>query len=123
MPRTRGGVVTHRRRKKVLKRAKGYRGTRGKLFKSAKQTMIKAGQYARRDRRNRKRDFRALWITRIGAACAARGMQYSRFVNGLKHANVELNRKMLSEIAIFDPPAFDKLVELARKHATGVAAA
>ena len=122
MPRVKGGPATHRRRKRILNKAKGYRGTRSKLFKSAKQTVIKAGQYAYRDRRVKKREFRALWITRISAACEARGVRYSRFMNGLKHANVGLNRKMLSEIAIFDPAAFDKLVELAKSQ-SGQAAA
>lgn len=120
--RVRGGHATHRRRKRMLRDAKGYRGTRSKLFKSAKQTVIKAGQYAFRDRRVKKREFRALWITRISAACSARGLNYSRFMNGLKHANVALNRKMLSEIAIFDPPGFDKLVEMAKSSATNAAA-
>ncbi len=121
--RIRGGKATHRRRKRMLKAAKGYRGTRSKLFKNAKQTVIKAGQYAYRDRRVRKREFRALWITRISAACALRGMNYSRFMNGLKHANIFLNRKMLSELAIFDEKAFDALVDLARQNVQGAAAA
>ncbi|RMF77714.1 MAG: 50S ribosomal protein L20 [Planctomycetota bacterium] len=120
--RTTPGHATHRRRKRVLKAAKGYRGTRSKLFKSAKQTLIKAGQYAYRDRRARKREFRALWITRISAACGARGISYSRLMAGLKRANVALNRKMLSEIAIHDPVAFDKLVEIAKSSAAGAAA-
>ena len=117
-----GATATHRRRKRMLNDAKGYRGTRSKLFKSAKQTLIKAGVYAYRDRRVKKREFRALWITRISAACSSRGIQYSRFMNGLKNANVALNRKMLSEVAIFDPAGFDKLVELGRANATSAAA-
>jgi len=104
----------------VLKAAKGFRASRSKLFRSAKQTVIKGGVYAFRDRRVKKREFRALWITRVTAACRARGMSYSAFMNGLKRANVYLNRKMLSEVAIADPPAFDKLVEMAR---SGIASA
>lgn len=96
---------------------RGARGTRSKLFRPAKQTLIKAGQYAYRDRRSRKRDFRALWIIRVSAACEARGISYSRFMGGLKRAGVFLNRKMLSEVAIADPPAFDKLIQLAKAHA------
>ncbi len=114
MPRVRPGHATRRRRRKVLKAAKGYRGTRSKLFRVAKQAVIKAGQYAYRDRRAKKRQFRALWITRINAACRARRISYSHFMAGISNTNVALNRKMLSEIAIADPPAFDKLVELAR---------
>jgi large subunit ribosomal protein L20 len=113
MPRVQGGHATRRRRARWLKAAKGYRGTRSKLFKTAKQTVIKAGQYAYRDRRNRKREFRALWIIRVSAACEARGVSYSRFIGGLKKAGVALNRKMLSEVAISDPAGFDKIVELA----------
>ena len=100
----------------MLKAAKGYRASRSTLFKMAKQTVIKAGQYAFRDRRARKRDFRGLWIIRVSAACEARDMSYSQFMGGLKRANIFLNRKMLSEIAIADGPAFDKLVELAKSH-------
>ena len=119
MPRVRVGFATRRRRKRILRAAKGYRGTRSKLFKVAKQAVIKAGQYAYRDRRVKKREFRALWITRVNAACSARGMSYSHFIGGLKRANVFLNRKMLSEVAIADAPAFDKLVELARANPPG----
>jgi large subunit ribosomal protein L20 len=122
MPRVTPGSATRRRRKRTLRKAKGYWGTRSKLFRVAKQVVIKAGQYARRDRRARKREFRGLWIIRVSAACRQRGLSYSHFMNGLKHANVALNRKMLSEIAIADPPAFDKLVELAIARATGDAA-
>lgn len=122
MARSSSSVTTRRRRKRTLKDASGYRATRSTLFKSAKQTLIKAGQYAYRDRRTKKREFRALWITRISAACAARGLSYSRFMNGLRLACVGLNRKMLSEVAIHDEAAFDQLVELARKHATSAAA-
>jgi len=116
MPRVRPGHATRRRRKRVLRAAKGYRGTRSKLFRVAKQAVIRAGQYAYRDRRTRKRLFRALWITRLSAACAQRGMSYSHFMAGLRRANVFLNRKMLSEVAISDPAGFDKLVDLARTH-------
>lgn len=116
MPRTRPGHATRRRRKKVLRAARGYFGARSKLFKNAKQAVIKAGQYAYRDRRTKKREYRALWITRISAACDMRGINYSRFMAGMRNANVALNRKMLSEIAIADEPAFDKLVELAKSN-------
>ncbi len=119
MPRVRPGHATRRRRRRILRAAKGYRGTRSKLFRVAKQAVIKAGQYAYRDRRARKREFRALWITRVSAACAAHGISYSHFIGGLKRANVFLNRKMLSEVAIADAPAFDKLVELARSDQPG----
>lgn len=118
MSRVRSGPATHRRRKRLLRAAKGYRGTRSKLFKSAKQTVIKAGQNAYRDRRVRKREFRALWVTRVSAACRARGMSYSAFMNGLKNANVFLNRKMLSEIAIADSVGFDQLAQLAQANTT-----
>jgi large subunit ribosomal protein L20 len=116
MPRVRPGAATRHRRKRILRKASGYWGSRSKLFRVAKQFVIKAGQYAFRDRRARKRDFRSLWIIRINAACSARGMSYSRFMAGLRRANVGLNRKMLSEVAIADPAAFDKLVALARQH-------
>jgi large subunit ribosomal protein L20 len=119
--RVRPGSATRKRRKRVLKAAKGYWGSRSKLFRVAKEFVIKAGRYAFRDRRAKKRDFRALWIIRITAACQSRGMQYSRFIAGLKRANVYLNRKMLSEVAIADPPAFDKLVELSKKSLPKVA--
>ncbi len=118
MPRVRTGAATRHRRKRVLKDASGYWGTRSKLFKSAKQTSIKAGQYAFRDRRRKKREYRALFITRVSAAAEMREMSYSVFMNGLKKANIFLNRKMLSEVAIADPDAFDKLVEIAREHAS-----
>jgi large subunit ribosomal protein L20 len=119
MPRVRPGPATRRRRKKILRAAKGYRGTRSKLFRVAKQAVIKSGQYAYRDRRAKKREFRALWITRVSAACGSRGISYSHFMGGLKRANVFLNRKMLSEVAIADPPGFDGLVELARVNQPG----
>lgn len=117
MPRTKTHVAHKKKVKRVLKAAKGYYGARSKLLRSARDTVVRAGVYAFRDRRARKRDFRSLWITRITAACRARNISYSRFINGLKMANVDLNRKMLSEIAIMDPAAFDKIVELARSKA------
>ena len=121
MPRVRPGPATRKRHKRVLKAAKGYWGSRSKLFRVAKQFVTKAGVYAYRDRKARKREFRALWIIRVNAACDARGISYSRFMNGMKKAGVFLNRKMLSEVAIADPPAFDKLVELANKYVTAAA--
>lgn len=113
MTRARSGPATRRRRKKILKRAKGFYGGRRRLFKAARETLLRAGNYAYRDRRNRKRDMRRLWIVRINAACRMRGIPYSRFINGLRLANVALNRKTLSELAIHDPEAFDRVVELA----------
>ncbi len=121
MPRVLPGHATRRRHKRTLKKAKGFWGSRSKLFRVAKQFVIKAGQYAFRDRRARKREFRALWIIRVTAACEQRGISYSRFMGGLRKAGVFLNRKMLSEVAIADPAAFDKLVELAKTQATAVA--
>jgi len=114
MPRTKGSVAHHKRVKRLLKAAKGYYGGRSKLQRSARDTLLRAGAYAYRDRRARKGEFRALWITRITAACRCRGISYSRFIYGMKQATVNLNRKMLSEIAIADPAAFDTLVELAK---------
>lgn len=116
MPRVKPGHATRRRRNRVLRDASGFRGTRSKLFRVAKQNVMRAGAYATRDRRVRKRDFRSLWIVRVSAACEARGVSYSQFMGGLKKAGVFLNRKMLSEIAIADAAAFDKIVELARPH-------
>jgi large subunit ribosomal protein L20 len=121
--RVRPGAATRRRRKRILRDASGFWGTRSKLFRVAKQFVTKAGQYAFRDRRAKKRDFRGMWIIRVTAACEARGISYSRFMGGLKKANIALNRKMLSEIAIHDPPAFDKIVDTARTHAASSAAA
>ena len=114
MPRTRKGATRRQTRKRLLKRAKGYVGARSKQYRVAKQTRMKADQYAYRDRRNRKRDFRRLWITRISAACRQRGVVYSRFVGGLKKAGVQLNRKMLADLALNDPKAFDSIVETAQ---------
>ena len=106
--------MTRKRRKKVLKLAKGYFGAKSTHFKMAKQAVMKSGNYAYAGRKQRKRDFRSLWITRISAACRMNGMNYSTFMNGLKKAGVELNRKMLSEIAVNDPAGFTALVEKAK---------
>ena len=114
MARVKGALMTRKRRKKVLKLAKGYFGSKSRLFKTAKQAVMKSGQYAYIGRKHRKRDFRRLWITRISAATRAEGMNYSTFMNGLKKAGIELNRKMLSEIAINDKAAFASLVEKAK---------
>ena len=114
MARIKGAMATRKRRKKVLKSAKGYYGGKHRLFKTAKQAVMKSGQYAYIGRKQKKRDFRKMWITRISAACKANGMNYSTFMNGLKKAGVDLNRKMLSEIAIADPAGFIALVEAAK---------
>ena len=114
MARVKGAVVTRNRRKKVLKLAKGYWGAKSKHFKMAKQAVMKSGNYAYIGRRQKKRDFRKLWITRISAACRMTGINYSSFMNGLKKAGISLNRKMLSEIAIADPEGSSKLVEQAK---------
>ena len=114
MARIKGAMMTRKRRNKTLKLAKGYYGSKSKLFKTAKQAVMKSGQYAYIGRNQKKRDFRRLWITRISAACKQNGMNYSTFMNGLKKANVTLNRKMLSEIAIADPAAFTSLAEQAK---------
>ena len=114
MARVKGALMTRKRRKKTLKLAKGYWGSKSKHFKMAKQAVMKSGNYAYIGRKARKRDFRRLWITRISAACRANGISYSVFMNGLKKADVALNRKMLSEIAISDEAAFKSLVEKAK---------
>ncbi len=114
MARIKGAVTTRARRKKVLKAAKGYWGAKSRHFKMAKQLVMKSGNYAFIGRKQKKRDFRRLWITRISAACKANGMNYSTFMNGLKKAGVDLNRKMLSEIAISDKEAFAALVATAK---------
>lgn len=114
MARIKRAMMTRKRRKKALKMAKGYFGAKSKRFKMAKQAVMKSGNYAYIGRKQKKRDFRRLWITRISAACKANGVNYSTFMNGLKKANIELNRKMLSEIAIADPAAFTSLVEKAK---------
>lgn len=114
MARIKGAMMTRKRRNKVLKLAKGYFGGKSKLFKTAKQAVMKSGQYAYIGRKQKKRNFRQLWITRISAACKMNGTNYSTFMNGLKKAGVTLNRKMLSEIAIKDEKAFASLVEMAK---------
>ena len=119
MARVKNGAVTKARHKKVLKQAKGYFGSKHRLYKSAKEQLMHSGQYAYRDRKQKKREFRKLWITRINAACRENGISYSRFIEGLNKAGVEVNRKMLSEIAINDPKAFTELVEVAKKGKEG----
>ena len=114
MARVKGAMMTRKRRKKTLKLAKGYFGAKSKLFRTAKQAVMKSGQYAYIGRKQRKRDFRRLWITRISAACRMNGVNYSTFMNGLKKAGITLNRKMLSELAINDAAAFTALVEKAK---------
>ena len=115
MPRVKGGTVARRRRKKILKLAKGYFGSKSVLFRTAKEQVMKSYQYAYRDRRQKKRDFRKLWITRINAAARLHGMSYSQLMHGLKCAEIEVNRKMLSEIAIHDDTAFAQLVDAAKE--------
>ena len=116
MPRTKGGYVSRRRRNRVLKLAKGYFGSKHTLYKTANQQVMKSLSYAYRDRKRRKRDFRRLWIARINAAARQNGMSYSKFISGLKKAGVNINRKMLSEIAIADSEGFKNLVEVAKKN-------
>ncbi|MDA0269136.1 MAG: 50S ribosomal protein L20 [Cyanobacteria bacterium] len=115
MARVKRGNVARKRRKKVLKLAKGFRGSHSKLFRIANQQVMKALRYAYRDRRNRKRDFRRLWITRINAAARQEGLSYSKLIGQLKKANIDINRKMLAQMAILDPTGFSKVVEVARK--------
>ena len=114
MPRVKGGTVTRRRRKKVLKLAKGYYGSKHTLYKVANQAVMKSLQYAYRDRRQKKRDFRKLWIARINAAARINGLSYSRLMHGLKLAGIEVNRKMLADLAISDAKAFTELVNAAK---------
>ena len=114
MARVKRGVTAKARHKKVLSKAKGYYGARSKLFKTAKQAVIKAGQYAYRDRRQRKRQFRRLWISRINAAARENGTTYSQLIAGLKSAGCNLDRKVLADLAVRDPKAFGQLVEMAR---------
>jgi large subunit ribosomal protein L20 len=114
MPRVKGGTVTRRRRKRVLKLAKGYFGSKHTLFKVAKQQVMKSLMYAYRDRRQKKRDFRKLWITRINAAARLNGLSYSRMMHGLKVAGIEINRKMLAELAVSDEKAFAELASKAK---------
>lgn len=121
MSRVKRGVTARARHKKVLDKAKGYYGARSRVYRVAKQAVIKAAQYAYRDRRNRKRDFRALWIVRINAAARVNGLTYGNFMNGLKKASIQLDRKVLADIAVYDKAAFAALVEQA-KASLGVAA-
>ena len=115
MSRVKRGVQAHRRHKKILKQAKGYYGARSRVFRVAKQAVIKAGQYAYRDRRQRKRQFRALWITRINAGARQNGLSYSRFMAGLRKSTVDLDRKILADLAFHDRIVFGKLVEQAKQ--------
>jgi large subunit ribosomal protein L20 len=117
MPRVRKAVKSRERRKKILNQAKGFRGGRSKLLRSASETVDRALKFAYRDRKVRKREFRSLWIMRINAATREHGLSYSRFMNGLKTANVELDRKSLANLAMTDPAAFEKLVEVAKQAA------
>jgi large subunit ribosomal protein L20 len=119
MPRTKGGVKHAKKRRKVMKLAKGFRGGFGNIYRSAIEFTMRAQRYATRDRRQKKRHFRSLWISRLSAAVRERGISYNRFIPALIAAGIELNRKMLSELAITDPAAFDKIVELARPHVKG----
>ena len=119
MPRVKGGTISRARHKKVLKQAKGYFGSKHRLFKSANEQVMHSGKYAYRDRRQKKRDFRKLWITRINAACRMNDISYSRFIEGLTKAGVEINRKMLSEIAINNPTMFSELVKTAKEGKAG----
>ncbi|HPQ70985.1 MAG TPA: 50S ribosomal protein L20 [bacterium] len=114
MPRAKGGFKTSRRHKKVLSSARGYRGGRSKLFRNAKETVNRAMVYQYRDRRNKKRDFRKLWIIRINAAAHAHGFSYSRLIHGMKKIGIEIDRKVLSDMAIHDPEGFGKIVDMAK---------
>lgn len=114
MPRAKSSVVTRKRHKKILKLAKGYRGSKSKLYRIANQQVMKSLMYAYRDRKVRKRDFRKLWIARINAAARSNGMSYSRFMDGLKKANVDINRKVLADLAVRDSKAFGQLVDVAK---------
>ncbi|MCL2872143.1 MAG: 50S ribosomal protein L20 [Betaproteobacteria bacterium] len=114
MPRVKRGVTARARHKKVLDQAKGYRGRRNSVYRIAKQAVMKAGQYAYRDRRQKKREFRVLWIARINAAVRELGMTYSAFMNGLKKASVEIDRKVLADLAVYDKAAFAKIAEQAK---------
>jgi large subunit ribosomal protein L20 len=116
VPRVKGGPKSRRRRKKILKLAKGYVGGRGRLYRSARETVERALAFAYRDRRVRRREFRGLWITRINAAARLSGLSYSEFISGLKRAGVELDRKVLADLAVSDAPAFTRIVELAKTH-------
>ena len=116
MPRVKTGVTAHARHKKILKLAKGYRGARSKQFKKANESVLKAGQYAYRDRKVKKREFRRLWIARINAAARVNGISYSRLICGLTKAGVAIDRKMMAELAVSDAAAFSKLVDIAKKN-------
>ena len=113
--RTTKGSARNRSKKRLFRRAKGYRGGRGKLLRTVKETLLRSGAYAYRDRRVRRREFRKLWIIRINAAARQRGLRYSEFMHGLREAKIELDRKMLAELAVNDPEAFDQIVELVRQ--------
>lgn len=115
MPRVRKGAARHQAKKRILKAVKGYRGAAGRRYRMAKETLMRAQVNARIDRRRKKRDFRGLWIIRLSAACRQRGIRYSQFINDCRKANIQLNRKMLSEIAIDDPAGFDAIVEAAKR--------
>ncbi|MGD9126437.1 MAG: 50S ribosomal protein L20 [Planctomycetia bacterium] len=117
--RTTKGSARNRAKNRLFKKTKGYRGGRGRLLRTAKETLVRAGQYAYRDRRVRKREFRKLWIIRINAAVRERGIRYSEFINGLTKANIALNRQVLSEMAIDDPEGFDAVVEKAKEALAG----
>ena len=119
MARVKRGVIAGARHKKVLKKAKGYYGARSRVYRVAKQAVIKAGQYAYRDRRVKKREFRALWIARINAGARENGLSYSRLMNGLKLAGIEVDRKILADLAVFDKPAFAALAETAKSKLAG----
>ncbi|MDH4284461.1 MAG: 50S ribosomal protein L20 [Gallionellaceae bacterium] len=114
MPRVKRGVTARARHKKIIEQAKGYRGRRGNVYRIAKEAVMKAGQYAYRDRRQRKRQFRSLWIARINAAVREQGLSYSVFMNGLKKAAIEIDRKVLADMAVFDKPAFTQIVGQAK---------
>lgn len=122
MPRVRKGAARNKARRRILRNARGYFGTKSRHKQQAKVAILRAGNFAFRDRRNRKRDFRRLWITRITAACRMRGTRYSVFMHGLQQAGILLNRKMLSQMAIEDPASFDELVQVASEHAPKAAA-
>lgn len=115
MSRIKRGTITKKRHKRVLKRAKGFYGQRSKIFRRAQETVLRAMEYSFKSRKFRKRDFRALFITRINAACSVYGIPYNMFISGLKKSNIQLNRKMLSQLAIFEPKAFEKLIEISKK--------
>ena len=121
MARVKTGYTTKQRRKKILKKAKGYFGSKHRLFKSAKEQVMHSGKYAYRDRRQNKRNFRKLWITRINAACRENEISYSKFIDGLNKAGVQINRKMLSQLAIEDPKAFSEIVKVAKNGLNGKA--